>query len=502
MRIAFVLQYPGYLRYFDSAIAELFARGHTVDLWFEQPGKQAEGLEAVPTLGQGVTVAGTIPKRKDGWQALLLDLRRTLGYVRYLHPAFAGADFLRDRAGASLGRTRAFALAPRTLPRGGVRLLSRVLLRLESAVPRSYDMDAWVAQAAPDVLVVSPFVMIESRQADLVRSAKAASIPTVAAIASWDHLTTKGIARPGPDRFLVWNDVQLTEAVELHAIPPSKVVVTGAQPFDKWFDRLPALSREAFCSRVGLPDTRPFVLFTGSTASISAPDAERRFVGAWIAALRRASNPAVHSLGVLVRPHPYNSAGWDGVELADRTSAIWPRAGANPVAAGDRNDYFDSLHYAAAVVGVNTTAMIEAAIVGRPVLTIEAPEFAHSQRGTLHYGYLVDGVDGFARVAGSFDEHIEQLETALREPDDGARSRFVGSFIRPHGLEQAATQLVADAIEAAPHFASLDLERARVLDPAIRVVLWPFKSASRRRHQKRRKTGARTSAATQVPQAP
>src|SRR3712207_6916201 len=47
--------------------------------------------------------------------------------------------------------------------------------------------------------------------------------------------------------------------------------------------------------------------------------------------------------------------------------------------------FYDSLHHAAAVVGVNTTAMIEAAIVGRPVLTVLDDAFALTQRGTLHF---------------------------------------------------------------------------------------------------------------------
>ncbi len=41
------MQYPGYLRYFDSTVRGLAARGHHVDVIFDIPHKQAEGAEAL-----------------------------------------------------------------------------------------------------------------------------------------------------------------------------------------------------------------------------------------------------------------------------------------------------------------------------------------------------------------------------------------------------------------------------------------------------------------------
>ena len=129
------------------------------------------------------------------------------------------------------------------------------------------------------------------------------------------------------------------------------------------------------------------MLFVGSTASISAPDAELHFVRRWIAALR--AEPTLSDVGILVRPHPYNSTHWLDADFSDLPHvAIYPR-GANPVNEADRQDYFDSLYHSAAVVGVNTTAMIEAAIVGRTVHSVLAPEFEDTQSGTLHFRYLL-----------------------------------------------------------------------------------------------------------------
>ncbi len=43
MKFLFVLQYPGYLRYFDSVMKMLVDRGHTVAVVYDIPHKQPEG---------------------------------------------------------------------------------------------------------------------------------------------------------------------------------------------------------------------------------------------------------------------------------------------------------------------------------------------------------------------------------------------------------------------------------------------------------------------------
>ncbi|MEO2004856.1 MAG: hypothetical protein ABGY41_12240 [Candidatus Poribacteria bacterium] len=107
------------------------------------------------------------------------------------------------------------------------------------------------------------------------------------------------------------------------------------------------------------------------------------------------------------------------------------------------------MYHAAGVVGINTTALIEAAILGRTVHTILATEFATRQTGTLHFRYLLPDNGGFLQVATTLDQHLDQLTHTLRHPDRrvDATDQFVNGFLRPHGRERAATPLLVDAIE-------------------------------------------------------
>jgi hypothetical protein len=450
MKILFAMSSPEYLRFYDDTIRELAARGHEVAL---AAGVVREGkpvrFESMAGVS-GIRVAGLVPSRGDEWSALAAAVRGTMDFVRYLHPDLAGASALRARVkrqGLPSGLQWIDGIP--SLGRGSVARVQRGLEALERAIPLAAPLVDYLERESPDLLLVSPLVEPASEQVDLVRAAQSLGIRVAVLVASWDNLTNKGDLRVRPGLVAVWNDAQKREAIEYHRLAAGTIAVTGAQPFDRWFERTPSTTREAFCRNVGLPDDRPFVLFTGSSIFIARAEVEMPFVRSWIQALRASPDPRVRELGILVRPHPYNGRAWNPDVCADLPGvAVWPRGGYDPVDEGSRAGLFDSLFYSEAVVGVNTSAMIEAAIVGRPVFSIEAPQFAGSQGHTLHYRHLLPENGGFLRVASTLDEHAAQVSTVLGDPVS-ARSelaRFVASFIRPHGLDRRATPLLADAI--------------------------------------------------------
>ncbi len=478
MKVLFLLHYPGYFRYFDSTVRLLAERGHHVALAFDSLEKQPEGAEALHGATGTIEWLGAAPGRDDGWSAVALAVRGTIDYVRYLHPLFADSPYLRHRMRKALPRVFEFLGKHETASEKTTSRLVRSFVALERALPSSPAIERYLRTIGPDLLVISPLVMHGGPQADFIKSARACAVPSALCVASWDHLTTKGLMRVQPDLVAVWNDEQKREAIEFHGAAPDRIVVTGAQPFDRWFSRAPSLDREQFCRKVGLRADRPFVLFVGSTASISAPRAEVDFVQRWVEAVRQGIRLTAGEVGMLVRPHPYNSAHWADADLSGvENVAVYPRHGANPVNEQDRADYFDSLYHAAAVVGVNTSAMIEAAIVGRPVLSILADEFTSTQRGTLHFRYLLPENGGFLQVAASLAEHVQQLEETLRAPERQRERlrRFVGAFVRPLGLDRAGTTVLADALERLVARGPVRARRTPVSHLLLRGLLWTLR---------------------------
>ncbi len=102
-------------------------------------------------------------------------------------------------------------------------------------------------------------------------------------------------------------------------------------------------------------------------------------------------------------------------------TAIWPPRGAAPIDAATKADYFDSMYHSAATVGLNTSALIEAGIVGRAVHTMLLPEFYENQEGTLHFRYLLEG--GLLRHARDLDTHVAQLAESLATADSARSSQ-------------------------------------------------------------------------------
>jgi hypothetical protein len=281
-------------------------------------------------------------------------------------------------------------------------------------------------------------------------------------------LTNKGLLKFCPERVFVWNEAQRREAAELHGIPADRIVATGAQLFDEWFDRRPSTPREAFLDKIGL-EPAPYVVYLGSSSFITGRGGEVEFVLEWIRALRASGDVRLRRLGVVIRPHPGAPRRWEHAELdAIENAVVWPRRGVMPIAHGVRDDFFDTIAHSAAVVGLNTTAMIEAAVIGKSVLTILAPQFA--QEETLHFHYLLEENGGFLHVASSLEEHVAQLARVMDEDGSDAerRRQFVEWFVRPHGLERPATPIFADAVEG---LATADVQPTPRPTPVLRALL-------------------------------
>jgi len=278
---------------------------------------------------------------------------------------------------------------------------------------------------------------------------------------SWDNLTNRGLIRVEPDRVLVWNEIQRREAVELHGVSPERVIATGAPRFDAFFTMEPSTTRPDFCARAGLDPAAPFLLYVCSSEFVAPREVE--FVERWIAGIRGAADPAVRACGVLVRPHPAHLKQWKGVALPGCPNvALWSEKAAMNADQG----LYDSLHHCAAAVGLNTSAMIEAGIVGRPVHAIVVEEFAGGQAQTLHFEYLRARNGGLVHEARDLAEHVQQLGATLQTDAAGREQgqRFVEHFVRPRGRDVTVTPLMVEEIERA----------ARIEKRPRRTPLWHY----------------------------
>jgi hypothetical protein len=493
LRILFSLLHPGYLRHYAKPIRLLAQRGHHVHVALgrleKDPGdfRLIDELSAAePTVTYSLAPARA---RRDGWRRVAWFVRATTDLARYGDPRYADAPALRERIADKfhwrIDYSRNPGFVKRALHRAVDRFatgadaeLSRQTIehmqRLEEAIPTDGRITEFVAEHRPDVVLASPVIEFASSQIEYLKSARKLGARTGICVASWDNLTGKGLLRFCPDRVFVWNDIQRAELVEMHGIPPERVVLTGAQRFDEWFWRKPATTRAEFARTVGLDPDKPFVLYLCSSPFIAPNEVD--FVRRWAAAIRACDASTVRDAGLLVRPHPQNAAQWRSVDLVSFGNAVvWPREGAQPDAGEARAGYFDSLAHSACIVGINTSGLIEAGIAGKAVLTVLDPDFAGTQAGTLHFQYLRWENGGPLHVAADLAEHLAQLERALTEGPDDTRhvQAFVQRFCRPHGLDRPAAPLVAAGIEELGRLGPLPPAHATPATLARRAALYP-----------------------------
>jgi hypothetical protein len=450
MRVLWIMRSPVFVRNHEAALRALARRGHSIHVSFEREKEDTRDqralIDSLMAEHPQITV-GSAPLPRGLRAVLGRRARGGLDYLRYLTPAYARADALRDRA-ATHAPPGLSALAPALAGRPRARArLAATLRAIDRAMGPHTRVQRFLAKTPADILVVTPLTHFGSPQVDYLRAARRRGLPSTLVTFSWDNLTNKSLMHELPDLAVVWNEVQAREAVEHHGMPRTRVTVAGAAAYDHWFGWRPSSDRATFCARVGVDPHRPFLLYVCSSRFIAAD--EPTWVAEWLARLRDGPG-RLSEVGVVVRPHPLNARSWAAASV-DQPGlvTVFPRDGQDPTSAAARADYFDSLYHSAAVVGINTSALIESAIVGRRTFTVRSERFRDTQEGTLHFHHLRHDRGGPLHVAATMEQHLDDLASAVDHPEvaDPQLERFVTHFIRPAGLDIPAAPRVVAALE-------------------------------------------------------
>ena len=460
---------------FEGVLAGLLALGHEVTLAIQQRDPERDERLVDRLRHERFALVPCPEERTDGWRAAAPLVRTARDWAQYTRQEYRTASKLHRRAVERLFRELGTALSGEVPPLGtaaGARVRD-ALAQLERAIPADALHDEFLLRHRPDVVVVTPGLHFGSGQTDYIKAARARGIPVWMLLFSWDNLSTKGALHEWPDLMFVWNERQRQEAVSLHDFPADRVVVAGAPRFDEFFALEPRVSREAFFAPLGLDPERPTLLYLCSSRFIAARELE--FIRGWLAALRASGGP-LDRCNVVVRPHPDVVLVDGGPEpeaitwAAMRQATGWvQRPFVDPAALVLRTTYgtpqafFECLHHARAVVALNTSAELEAGIVGRPVYTVLSTDgAADGQANTIHFNYLLREHGGFVHYAPDLAHHVAQLGAALSAPPDTSSIRaFIEAFLRPLGdrpVAPALAQMLSDRLAAlAPGSSSGDL---------------------------------------------
>ena len=482
MKVLMVVQHINMFRNLETVVRELDARGHeTVMLHGTRladptvKAKVAAKKQKMVFMGRGIKVAedevaslttGYRPEPDESWHQRLKVGRQIVNRSIYMRPGHPSPERVVEGLDKQLP-PRVKRFMSRRVSRAvlGSPLALRAWRRVERASSPSRSVGRVIEEVQPDVVLVSPSIWPKKPvEADYVHAAQKLGIPTVGYLNSWDNLTSKGTVHVLPDVFIVWNDALATEAEEIHLIPREIMRVTGAPHLDHFFELEPSRSRQELCRQLGCPDDGPYVVYLCSSRTLIQDETD--IVTGIADALARQMPGGAPT--IVVRPHPVNPVPWEGYDHPGAT--VFPNHGDQADTPESWQEYFNQLDGATCVVGLNTTAFLEAAVADHPCLTIVSDEFFDQQGRTGHFRHLLDA--DFLEVSKDVDEVATRIGRVLDGADEKAvgRRRFAKAFLRPRGIETSARSVVAATIEGGTRARGRDAtQRARVVVRPVTV---------------------------------
>lgn len=446
MRIAFIFSQGIHYFYYDRVVRSLLANGHEIRIVcpanFALDGNKsgralAKLIEDVPS----VVLEDAVPRRRYGKiSSFIRGLANYAAFVRKEHPTpHLAVRWVRKNLPESIITLIQNPLVLQVLAARPARLLLAVLERL---IPPVSKIKTWFLEYQPEVIFASPYVFTNDVEVEYAKVARHLGIPVVAAVLSWDNLTSKGTFHVKPDWLFVWNTNLVEEAVEIHDIVRSRIFISGAPVYDPWFELAPSQDRSAFCKRAGIDPAKPFVLYLCSSKGITEHEDQLiKGILYHLAGMELADRPSI-----VIRPHPFNPL--EISDLENEWIKVFPRAGQRPDMDDARQLYYDSLYYCDLVAGINTTGFLEAAVVDKPCLTLVTPLTSSGQGMRAHFKHLMDA--DFIEVANSYPDLIAHVKRILTGADIKKNNRrlFVRNFIRPAGVEIPSAKVTEGAILA------------------------------------------------------
>lgn len=445
-KILFVIRATGHFSYVQTIIESLAKKGFEVTATIDKGWSKGVRVESVKSSARKFKnfKFEWSPRREDFFRHILMPARELRSYRRYL--------IVKGQSDYYLNRYRKY------LPFGTRKLttynfinrliVSRavgfILEMIESHISADKKIVAYIKKINPDAVIVTPVNMRKSEDIEFLKAAKQMGIPTAASVLTWDNLTTKGLIYVIPDSLLVWSDTQKQEAIEHHNIPKECIKVIGSPFFDKWFKGLkPSLTKRAFCRKIGLDPNFPIILYLGSSNNIVKD--EDSIVTELRESLDQSKDNIFRNSQIIIRPHPATITKFKN--LNHPKVVVYPAKGVLASADNELEDYLSSLIYSDVITGVNTSGMIDAIIVDKPVFAIFRKEYEKTQEQAQHFKQLID--NSTIEITKNDRIFLKKFESLLRGNDAKKQKRkeFVLKFIRPLGIGLSAGEVGANEIE-------------------------------------------------------
>jgi CDP-glycerol glycerophosphotransferase (TagB/SpsB family) len=284
----------------------------------------------------------------------------------------------------------------------------------------------------PDyIFSVTPYLIEEEF---LLRASSLRNIKRIASILSFDNITTRPHLPVHFDKYLVWNKYNRQELLRIYSdIHPKDIELVGAPQFDFYYDTTYLWSEQQWRERLGIPESRPVILFGAGYYSIAPVEPHV------IAQLDRAIQEGIfpNQPVILLRLHPVDPpARWEQLKQSARNVIFDKPWEARPEALGKTNvarydieKLASTLKWSQIHVSTSSTMTIDGAIYDRPQI---GPAY-DDQPGRIYdramrelylrEHYLPITRSGGIQIAYSFDELLRYIAEGFENPQQYSKER-------------------------------------------------------------------------------
>ncbi len=390
-RLLVLLRSPFFLKNFIDLI-DLLSFSFDVRVAFSTGKMEKEELPVFNELvsRNNVNIVEIFTERKGFISDYLLGFATVLDCSRYYTDKYDNFGILRSRAEQKLKSLsygyvlHQFFMSLKRI--GLVEGFTRLLQCLFEFLPCDKLTSEWLS-ANFDLVLVSPLTPIGSEQSSICLAAKSRGIKVIYGAYSWDNLTNKGLVRPKPDLSIVWNDIQRSELETLHYIPPRNIRIGGCPGYGRI---IRSMEQDELSDLGVVNSSNPGItkiLWLGSSGFIARGNKEVQVFLELYNAIRKELKERPFQF--VIRPHPQNNEIW--LEIADarlENVDVYPLRGGIPTGSDSYKLFREQLGDADIVTGINTSAMIEALLIGKFVYTFSSIELEASQIETIHFNQL------------------------------------------------------------------------------------------------------------------
>ena len=276
-------------------------------------------------------------------------------------------------------------------------------------------------------LLIGPTNLRYSPEYSLYQFACLSKIEINIPILTWDNPSTKLTFYPLPNKFLVWNNTQANHLVKYHYAKPADIKVFGSLFFERFIGTiynessskithpniLNSIESSSICD-INNKLPKKYILYLGSSKNIHSDFLERENILKILDLMH--CNEEINDYKLIIKSHPANTInlssliGSLGEKFFEKISVHF---GDFPILDSELHDQKLLLKNANIILGVNTSAFIEAFALGRVVNSLLLSKMALTQENNPHFISLkkckqLNIIDDLTKLDNLLSNHKDQ----------------------------------------------------------------------------------------------